>query len=93
MDSPEQALMEMKRVLKPGGELLLITYCSGESSFDDNAALLDWVNTYGGQAMWHSFRLEQLSEMLHSLDFEVVDAQRIWDGPVVGFLRGRARSY
>lgn len=90
MDQPELALTEMNRVLKPGGELLLITYCSGESSADDNADLFNWVTKYGGQAMWHSFHSAQLEDLLQSNGFEVMEAERIWEGPVVAFLRGRA---
>jgi len=93
MEEPQLALAEMRRVLRPGGELLLITYCHGESSPMDNQSLLNWVVKYGGQAVWHTFRLPQLVGLLQDIGFEVVEAERIWEEPVVGFLRARARAY
>ncbi|QGY41546.1 methyltransferase domain-containing protein [Pseudodesulfovibrio cashew] len=90
MDQPEMALMEMNRVLKPGGELLLITYCYGDSSVTDNASLLNWIVKYGGKAMWHSFKLPQLETLLQARGFEVIEARKIWEEPVVGFLRARS---
>ncbi|WP_245587762.1 class I SAM-dependent methyltransferase [Desulfovibrio inopinatus] len=90
MDQPEIALMEMNRVLKPGGELLLITYCYGDSSPSEDTSLLQWAFKYKGQAVWHSFKLDHLVDLLQDKGFEVVEAEKIWDGPVVGFLRGRS---
>lgn len=90
MEQPELALMEMYRVLKPGGELLLITYCYGDSSVTDNASLVQWIVKYGGQAMWHHFTFAQLVTLLQAKGFEVVEAARIWEEPVVAFLRGRS---
>ena len=90
MTQPEMALMEMHRVLKPGGELLLITYCYGDSTLSDNNLLLQWAMKYDGRAMWHGFKFTQLISLLQARAFEVVEAERIWDGPVVAFLRGRA---
>jgi ubiquinone/menaquinone biosynthesis C-methylase UbiE len=90
MIRPEMAIMEMSRVLKPGGELLLITYCYGDSSFSDSESLINWAIKYGAQAVWQSFRLTQLVNLLQTNGFEVVEAERIWEGPVVAFLRGRS---
>jgi ubiquinone/menaquinone biosynthesis C-methylase UbiE len=90
MIRPEVALMEMSRVLKPGGELLLITYCYGDSSFSDSESLINWAIKYGTQAVWQSFKLTQLVDLLQTNGFEVVEADRIWEGPVVAFLRGRS---
>jgi len=93
MDQPEMALMEMNRVLRPGGELLLIAYCYGDSTPSENSSLLNWAVKYGGRAMWHGFKLTQLVAMLQAKGFEVVEAERIWEGPVVAFLRGRASAF
>jgi len=93
MDEPDRAITEISRVLKPGGELLLITYCYGESSPMDNQSLLNWVARFGGQAVWHSFTLPQLVNLLQCNGFEVIEAERIWDDPVVGFLRARSNSF
>ena len=90
MDNPEKALMEMNRVLKPGGELLLITYCYGDSSLSENNSLLTWAVKFGSQTIWHSFKLTQLENLLQNNAFEVIEADRIWEGPVVAFLRGRS---
>lgn len=90
MYQPEMALMEMHRVLKPGGELLLITYCYGDSSPSENNSLLNWAVQYAGQTMWHGFKFTQLTHLLQAGGFEIVEAARIWEGPVVAFLRGRA---
>ena len=90
MTQPEKAILEMSRVLKPGGELLLITYCYGDSSFSDSESLINWAVKYGTQAVWQSFKLTQLVDLLQNNGFEVVEADRIWEGPVVAFLRGRA---
>ncbi|MFU2209422.1 class I SAM-dependent methyltransferase [Solidesulfovibrio sp. C21] len=90
MDQPEMAISEMHRVLRPGGELLLITYCYGEATRSEHNALLDWAVRFDGRAMWHSFTFTQLGALLAAKGFEVVEAERIWEGPVVAFLRGRA---
>ncbi|EFL51543.1 Methyltransferase type 11 [Solidesulfovibrio fructosivorans JJ]] len=90
MDRPETAISEMHRVLRPGGELLLITYCYGEATLAEHNALLDWAVQYDGRAMWHSFTFAQLDALLAAKGFEVAEAERIWDGPVVAFLRGKA---
>ena len=90
MTQPEKAILEMSRVLKPGGQLLLITYCYGDSSFSDSESLINWAVKYGTQAVWQSFKLAQLVDLLQTNGFEVVEADRIWKGPVVAFLRGRA---
>ncbi len=90
MSQPAAALMEMSRVLKPGGELLLITYCYGDSSLSDNKSLIDWAVKFGAKAVWHSFTLTQLEGLLQANGFEIIEAGRIWEGPVVGFLRGRS---
>lgn len=90
MDQPEAAISEMHRVLRPGGELLLITYCYGEATPAEHNALLDWAVRYDGRPMWHSFTSDQLATLLAAKGFEVVEAERIWEGPAVAFLRGRA---
>jgi ubiquinone/menaquinone biosynthesis C-methylase UbiE len=93
MIRPEMALMEMSRVLKPGGELLLITYCYGDSSLSDSESLVDWAIKYRTQAVWQSFKLTQLVDLLQANGFEVVEADRIWEGPVVAFLRGKSITF
>jgi ubiquinone/menaquinone biosynthesis C-methylase UbiE len=90
MIQPETAIMEMSRVLKPGGELLLIAYCYGDSTLSDSESFIDWTIKYGAQAVWQSFRLTQLVDLLQTNGFEVVEADKIWEAPVVGFLRGRS---
>jgi ubiquinone/menaquinone biosynthesis C-methylase UbiE len=90
MIQPETAIMEMSRVLKPGGELLLIAYCYGDSRLSDSESFIDWTIKYGAQAVWQSFRLTQLVDLLQTNGFEVVEADKIWEAPVVGFLRGRS---
>ena len=90
MCRPEMALAEMSRVLKPGGEFLLITYCFGDSSPSDSASLINWAIKYRALAVWQSFKLTQVADLLQANGFEVVEAERIWAEPVVGFLRGRS---
>jgi ubiquinone/menaquinone biosynthesis C-methylase UbiE len=90
MYRPEMALAEMSRVLKPGGELLLIAYCFGDSSVSDSAALINWAIKYKALAVWQSFKLAQVADLLRTNGFEVVEAERIWEEPVVAFLRGRS---
>ena len=93
MIQPEMALKEMNRVLKPGGELLLITYCYGDSTLSDNESLVDWAVKYRTQAVWQTFKVTQLSDLLQANGFEVVEADRIWEEPVVAFLRGRSITF
>lgn len=90
MCRPEMALAEMSRVLKPGGEFLLITYCFGDSSPSDSASLINWAIKYRALAVWQSFKLTQVADLLQANGFEVVEAERIWAEPVVGFLRGKS---
>lgn len=93
MAQPESALQEMNRVLKPGGELLLITYCYGDSSRLESNSLLNWAVKFQGQAQWHYFQFTQLASLLADKGFEVVEAEKIWDGPVVAFFRGRSVGF
>jgi ubiquinone/menaquinone biosynthesis C-methylase UbiE len=93
MIRPEMAIMEMSRVLKPGGELLLITYCYGDSSLSDSESLINWALKYGSQVVWQRFKLTQLVDLLQTNGFEVLEADRIWEGPVVGFLRGKSITF
>jgi ubiquinone/menaquinone biosynthesis C-methylase UbiE len=93
MIRPEMAIMEMSRVLKPGGELLLITYCYGDSSLSDSESLINWALKYGSQVVWQRFKLTQLVDLLQANGFEVLEADRIWEGPVVGFLRGKSITF
>ena len=93
MIQPEMALKEMNRVLKPGGELLLITYCYGDSTLSDNESLVDWAVKYRTQAVWQTFKVTQLSDLLQANGFEVIEAERIWEEPVVAFLRGRSITF
>ena len=93
MIQPEMALKEMNRVLKPGGELLLITYCYGDSTLSDNESLVDWAVKYRSLPVWQRFKLQQLVDLLQTNGFEVVEADRIWEEPVVAFLRGRSITF
>ncbi len=87
MKEPKMALLEMGRVLKPDGQLLLITYCYGDSSLTENIGLIKWAVKYRTISVWQSFKLVQLKKMFHDNGLKVRTAGRIWTHPVVAFLR------
>jgi hypothetical protein len=69
---------------------LLIAYCYGDSSLSDSESLINWAVKYRSLAVWQSFKLSQLEDLLRISGFEVIKADRIWEGPVVAFLQGRS---
>jgi ubiquinone/menaquinone biosynthesis C-methylase UbiE len=89
MKEPARAVSEGKRVLKPGGEFLSITYCYGDSSLFEQIKLIKWAILYGLPGYWSNFKCSEIKSYFEAADMRVLKSERIWTKPVVLFLRSK----
>ncbi|MCK5134632.1 MAG: TetR family transcriptional regulator [Bacteroidales bacterium] len=52
LHDPDQALLEMKRVLVPGGKLILPTYCHGKSLFTRTLSRISGIYSFKVKNRW-----------------------------------------
>jgi ubiquinone/menaquinone biosynthesis C-methylase UbiE len=89
MKEPARAVSEGKRVLKPGGEFLTITYCYGDSSLFEQIKLIKWAIIYGLPGYWSNFKCSEIKSYFEAVDMKILESERIWTKPFVLFLRSK----
>jgi ubiquinone/menaquinone biosynthesis C-methylase UbiE len=89
LKEPERVVAEAVRVLRPGGEFLNITYCYRDSSIWDLFKLARWAIRFGIPRYWSNLHCREIREWFETNGLTVLESDRIWDRPVVLFLRGR----
>ncbi len=93
MKEPEKAILDGKRVLKPGGEFISITYCFGDSSIFERLKLIKWVILYGMPVYWKNFTRKALKALFKQANFQILEQEDVWKKPVVLFIRGRKNNF
>jgi ubiquinone/menaquinone biosynthesis C-methylase UbiE len=87
MKEPIKAVLEGKRVLKPGGEFISITYCYGDSSIFEQLKLLKWVFIYGIPRYWINFTHKGLASLFKKGGFEILEEEEVWKKPCIHLIR------
>jgi len=72
MRTPEQALMESRRVLKPEGVLVVPTFCLGET--EDSKRKIRKLSEKGFE-VYHFFTVDRFTQLVQKLGFRVIKSE------------------
>ncbi|MDM8535313.1 methyltransferase domain-containing protein [Desulfobacterales bacterium HSG17] len=72
MTTPEKALSEIRRVLKPGGKLIAPTFCHGQHL---SSLLISHLVDFTGFKAYHRFQKESLLYLLLQSGFKIQEAE------------------
>lgn len=89
MKEPERVVREARRVLKNNGEFIAVMYCYGDSKVKDIIKLFTFVVKRGRPKYWTFFKRGGVAKLFTDAGYEIVEAEDVWDEPVVCFVRGR----
>ncbi len=76
---PPKALQEIKRVCKPGGQLLLLEFTRSDNPL---VAFLQDLGTPLTRAIYHAYANRDIAMMVQSSGFKIVKTEEVWDGIV-----------
>jgi ubiquinone/menaquinone biosynthesis C-methylase UbiE len=83
MDSPADVLTQLAKLCKPGGEVVLLSYCHGEKMKLKNQ-MLSWAMALGSKlglmAKLHRFKFEELRQLVQAVHYNIVREVEVRDG-------------
>lgn len=88
MPSPEKALAEIRRTLKPGGRLIVPTYCHGDNL---KSQIVSRIMGLGGFKAYTRFSVESLEKFLIDNGFDIEYREIIPETPPIAFFVLRKR--
>ena len=85
MKDPAIPLMEMRRVLKPGGRVFTPTFCHGEGL---KSRIISWIMGLTGFPAYHRFTIKELTTLIEQSGFEIIRKEIIKDAIPMLYLVG-----
>ena len=78
-------LMEMRRVLKPGGRVFTPTFCHGQGL---KSRIISWIMGLTGFPAYHRFTIEEFTTLIERSGFEIIRKEIIKDAIPMIYLVG-----
>jgi ubiquinone/menaquinone biosynthesis C-methylase UbiE len=85
MKDPGTPLMEMRRVLKPGGRVFAPTFCHGEGL---KSRFISKIMGLTGFPAYHRFAIEELTALIEQSGFTITRKEIIKDAIPMAYLIG-----
>lgn len=78
METPKKTLAEAKRVLKPGGTLIAMSYCHGESMWMRIKSRI--ITTISRFKVYHRMTAKETAELVEASGFKVIKLDKVIAG-------------
>jgi ubiquinone/menaquinone biosynthesis C-methylase UbiE len=85
MKEPATPLMEMRRVLRPGGRVFTPTFCHGEGL---KSRIISWIMSLTGFPAYHRFTIVELTTLIERSGFTIIRKEIIKDAIPMAYLVG-----